>query len=31
MLLIILALSIGLDFWWKRANADRASHVQAGH
>jgi amino acid transporter len=31
MLLIILALSFALDFWWKRASAGRVAQVQAGH
>ena len=31
MLLIILALSIGLDLWWKRARGRRTEHVQPVH
>jgi amino acid transporter len=31
MLLIILALSIALDLWWKRARAGRTKHVQPVH
>jgi len=30
-LLIILALSIGLDYWWKRSSAGKAPHVQVAH
>lgn len=31
MLLIILALSIGLDVWWKRTRAGRTKHAQPVH
>lgn len=31
MLLIILALSIALDFWWKQARHGRVSQVQVSH
>jgi amino acid transporter len=31
MLLIILGLSVALDFWWKRGRTGRVTHVQAGH
>jgi hypothetical protein len=31
MLLIILVLSIGLDFWWKRGSVGRVTHVHVGH
>ena len=30
-LAVILALSIGLDLWWKRSRAGKAEHVQVAH
>src|SRR5215472_15029857 len=31
MLLVILVLSIGLDYWWKRSRTGKAGHVQVAH
>jgi hypothetical protein len=30
-LVIILVLSIGLDYWWKRSSAGKAKQVQVAH
>jgi hypothetical protein len=30
-LLVILVLSIGLDYWWKRARTGKAGHVRVAH
>jgi hypothetical protein len=31
MLLIILVVSVALDFWWKRASAGWVTYVQVGN
>jgi len=30
-LLVILVLSIALDYWWKRSRTSRAGRVQVAH
>jgi len=30
-LVVILVLSIALDYWWKRSRTSRAGHVQVAH